>query len=133
MQAHLFVSWLHPFKEQKLVVVGQDKMAVFDDTLPWERKLEVYPHTITWEGNIPVAHKAEAEPVALEPAEPLRLECEHFLQRLVDRGAPRTDGREALRVLSVLAACQESLETGRTVRLDPQAADGGGFFCSSHG
>ena len=47
VQASIFVSWLHPFKEQKLVVVGDRQMAVFDDTLPWEEKLCLYPHTIT--------------------------------------------------------------------------------------
>ena len=39
LRAHIFVSWLHPFKEQKLVVVGDRKMAVFDDTLPWADKI----------------------------------------------------------------------------------------------
>ena len=43
-QAHIFVSWLHPYKEQRLVVVGSDGMAVFDDGEPWERKLLLYPH-----------------------------------------------------------------------------------------
>jgi UDP-2-acetamido-3-amino-2,3-dideoxy-glucuronate N-acetyltransferase len=46
LRAHIFVSWLHPFKEQKLVVVGENKMAVFDDTQPWEDKLLLYPHQI---------------------------------------------------------------------------------------
>ena len=43
LHAHIFVSWLHPFKEQKLVVAGNEKMAVFDDTRPWEEKLLLYP------------------------------------------------------------------------------------------
>lgn len=118
VRAHLFVSWLHPFKEQKLVVVGQNKMAVFDDTLPWERKLQLFAHTISWEDNIPVAHKAEAESVEVEEAEPLRLECRHFLECMATRQTPRTDGEEALRVLRVLNACQEALETAATVKID---------------
>jgi UDP-2-acetamido-3-amino-2,3-dideoxy-glucuronate N-acetyltransferase len=48
LQAHIFVSWLHPFKDQKLVVVGDRKMAVFDDTQPWQDKLLLYPHQINW-------------------------------------------------------------------------------------
>ena len=48
LKAHVFVSWLHPFKDQKLVVVGDQKMAVFDDTLPWEEKLLIYPHHVNW-------------------------------------------------------------------------------------
>ena len=79
VRAHIFVSWLHPFKEQKLVVVGEQKMAVFNDTLPWPEKLELYPHTVQWQDNIPVAHKADAEPVMLTQHEPLRSECEAFL------------------------------------------------------
>ena len=46
LQAHVFVSWLHPFKEQKLVVVGDKKMAVFNDTKPWDDKLFIFPHKI---------------------------------------------------------------------------------------
>jgi len=57
LQAHIFVSWLHPFKEQKLVVVGDRKMAVFDDTRAWEDKLLLYPHEIRWQGNVPVPSK----------------------------------------------------------------------------
>jgi len=54
IRAHIFVSWLHPFKEQKLVVVGERQMAVFDDTAPWEEKLQLYPHSIDWNDNVPV-------------------------------------------------------------------------------
>ncbi len=54
LRAHIFVSWLHPFKEQKLVVVGDHKMAVFDDTQPWEDRLLMYPHKIKWQNNMPV-------------------------------------------------------------------------------
>jgi len=59
LRAHIFVSWLHPFKEQKLVVVGDKKMAVFDDTLSWEDKLLLYPHQINWKNNMPVPTKAD--------------------------------------------------------------------------
>jgi UDP-2-acetamido-3-amino-2,3-dideoxy-glucuronate N-acetyltransferase len=47
-QAHVFVSWLHPFKEQKLVVIGDRAMAVFDDGQAWSDKLLLYPHRIEW-------------------------------------------------------------------------------------
>ncbi len=61
LRAHIFVSWLHPFKEQKMVAVGDRKMAVFDDTLPWNEKLLLYPHRISRKDNIPVPDKAEPE------------------------------------------------------------------------
>ena len=107
VQAHIFVSWLHPFKEQKLAVVGSKKMAVFDD-VQREHKLVLYSHRIDWLDRTPVAHKADGEVVELPPCEPLRLECEHFLHCIRTRGVPRTSGASALRVLQVLEACEQS-------------------------
>ena len=114
-QAHIFVSWLHPFKEQKLVVIGDRAMAVFDDGEPWESKLLFYPHRIEWRGAIPVPEKAEAEPVTVAPAEPLRRECQHFLDCIESGATPRTDGREGIRVLDVLRRAADAIvaERGR--------------------
>ena len=109
VKAHIFVSWLHPFKEQKLVVVGDRKMAVFDD-LEKKDKLLLFPHSINWEGNVPVANKADAQVVEYDQEEPLRAECRHFLNSVVSRNTPRTDGNEGVKVLSVLQRCQEALE-----------------------
>ena len=108
-RGHVFVSWLHPFKEQKLVVVGDEAMAVFDDGQPWESKLRLYRHAISWRDGVPEAVKAEPELVPVEPAEPLEVECRHFLDCLTTGTAPRTDGWEGLRVLRVLAAAERSL------------------------
>jgi UDP-2-acetamido-3-amino-2,3-dideoxy-glucuronate N-acetyltransferase len=109
VQGHIFVSWLHPFKEQMLVVVGDKKMAVFDDVSK-DRKLVLYPHRIDWVERLPVARKAEGEVVPLEAGEPLKSECAHFLDCILTRQQPRTDGAEGLRVLQVLEACQRSLD-----------------------
>ena len=113
VQAHIFVSWLHPVKEQKLVVVGSEQMAVFDDTA--DDKLLLYPHRVEWRNRIPTAVKAAAEIVPLPPLEPLRAECEHFIECVRTRRDPVTDGREGLRVLEVLDACQRSLLNGGTI------------------
>lgn len=102
VHAHVHVSWLHPFKEQKLVVVGDRGMAVFDDQLPWAEKLQFYAHEITWREGLPEPQKADAEPVEVAPDEPLRRECEHFLECVLNGQIPRTDGEEGLRVLRVL-------------------------------
>lgn len=110
VKAHIFVSWLHPFKEQKLVVVGDRKMAVFDDT-ELERKLVVYPHRIDWIDRVPIARKAEGTIVPIGKNEPLRLECQHFLEAVRDRKRPRTDGKNGLQVLQILQACEESIRT----------------------
>ena len=124
MQAHIFVSWLHPFKEQKLVLVGDSKMAVFDDTQPWEDKLLLYPHKINWQNNMPIPDKGEAERLDIPQDEPLRLECEHFLKCIQNGDSPKTDGEEGLRVLRVLNASQLSLnKNGRKVILDETTTD----------
>ncbi len=120
VQAHIFVSWLHPFKEQRLVVVGSDKMAVFDDMA--ENKLVLYPHQINWKNRIPIAVKAEAEPVPIEIVEPLRAECEHFLECVKSRKQPRSNGEEGLRVLRLLRKCQESMESNCLVRVTKPTA-----------
>lgn len=119
-QAHIFVSWLHPFKEHRVVVVGDKQMAVFDDTAPWAEKLLLYPHRVDWlDGRVPVARRAEAEPVEIERAEPLRVECERFLEAIRTGIAPLTDGHSGLEVLRVLAAGEESLR-GDGLAIEPQ-------------
>src|SRR5216684_15175 len=110
VQGHIFVSWLHPIKEQRLVVVGSEKMAIFDDTT--EHKLVLYPHKVEWKNRIPTAVKADGEVVDLEDREPLRAECQHFLDCVKSRTSPVSDGREGLRVLRVLDACQRALHNG---------------------
>jgi UDP-2-acetamido-3-amino-2,3-dideoxy-glucuronate N-acetyltransferase len=109
VKAHIFVSWIHPFKEQKLVVVGDRKMAVFDDT-ETERKLVVYPHRIDWIDRRPVAHKSEGTAITLPNQEPLALECRHFLDCVAAHSKPRTDSENGLRVLRILDACEKSLQ-----------------------
>lgn len=118
-RAHVFVSWLHPFKEQKLVVVGSDAMAVFDDGEEWSRKLLLYPHKVEWKENMPVPAKADAVPISVPQDEPLKEECLHFLDCVRTGATPRTDGREGLRVLLVLARATESLRQGRNGTIAP--------------
>ena len=110
-RAHIFVSWLHPYKVQNLVVVGDRKMASFDDVASTD-KLVLYDQRIEWIDRQPVPRKGEGEPVAFEPAEPLARECEHFLESVEKRTPVRTDGENGVRVLQVLEACQASLESG---------------------
>jgi UDP-2-acetamido-3-amino-2,3-dideoxy-glucuronate N-acetyltransferase len=119
---HIFVSWLHPSKEQRLVVVGSEQMAVFDDTA--EKKLLLYPHRVDWASRQPKAVKAEAVAVELEKAEPLKQECLHFLDCVAHRRVPLSDGNEGLRVLKVLGDCQRSLE--KRAETGSRAAASGG-------
>jgi UDP-2-acetamido-3-amino-2,3-dideoxy-glucuronate N-acetyltransferase len=115
VKAHVFVSWLHPFKEQKLTIVADKRMAVFDD-LETERKLVLYSHRIHWVDRVPVAQKDGGEVVRIPCSEPLRVECEHFLDCVRTRRRPRTDGESAVQVLQILDACERSLkESGKPV------------------
>ena len=122
INAHVFVSWLHPFKEQKLVCVGERGMAVLDDCLPWSEKLKVYDHRIEWRDGHPHPNKAEAKAIPIEEAEPLRLECQHFLSCVADSATPRTDGAEGTRVLRVLDAAEQAMRTGQTVPLSEEGS-----------
>jgi UDP-2-acetamido-3-amino-2,3-dideoxy-glucuronate N-acetyltransferase len=121
VMAHIFVSWLHPFKEQKLVIVGSKKMAVFDDVQK-DQKLVIYSHRIDWLNRAPVAHRDGGEVIELPSAEPLRKECEHFLESVITRQTPRTDGTSGVQVLRILDGCERSLRSqGIGVNLQVEA------------
>lgn len=105
--AQLYVSWLNPFKEQKLTVVGTRGMAVFDDTKPWSEKLVLYGDYMSPDRRPP---RTTGAPRVVAEHEPLLLECAHFLSACASGSPPRTDGREGVRVLRVLDMAQLSLE-----------------------
>lgn len=115
VSAHIFVSWLNPFKEQKLVVVGSRKMVVFDDVA---KSLMLYDQRVDIREGEPIPIKGDGIPVAFSSDEPLRLECEALLEAVRLRKPPITDGESGLRVLKVLQAAQRSLITnGQTILL----------------
>lgn len=115
--AHVHVSWLDPHKERRLTVVGDKKMAVFDDTQSAE-KIWIYDKGVETKQD----YSTYGEYLSLRfgdvvipniPAtEPLRVECQHFIQCIKSREAPRSDGRDGLRVSKVLDAAQRSLKEG---------------------
>ena len=106
VRAHMFVSWLHPFKEQRLVVVGSEKMASFDDVA---KRLVLYDQRVETGNGPPTYVNGLGHDVPFSEEEPLRLECEAFLQAVRTRQPPLTDGISGLRVLRVLEAAQHSL------------------------
>jgi len=108
VQAQVCLSWLHPFKEQRLTVVGTEAMAVFDDGEPWERKLTLFRHQIAT-GDVPMITRAKAEPIEVAPAEPLAAECQHFLDCVESGSDPLTGGAESLRVMRVLAGASDAM------------------------
>ncbi len=115
VKAHIFVSWLHPYKEQKLVVVGDKGMAVFDDSKSWNEKLLLYPHQIEWNEQMPLPNKKDAISIAITESEPLKNECQHFIDCIEQNKVPLTDGEEGLAVLSVLTKATKQLQLDKFV------------------
>ncbi|MEA2335596.1 MAG: hypothetical protein QOG40_2086 [Solirubrobacteraceae bacterium] len=112
--AHLHLSWLDPHKERRLTVVGSRRMATFDDMLV-EGKLAVYDKGFDEDARSPSGtsyHTRSGDVFSprISDAEPLRLECEHFVECVRSGQTPRSDGHSGLRVVRVLEALQQSLE-----------------------
>ena len=111
LTAHIHASWLSPFKEQKLVVIGEKGIAVFDDRKPLEEKLMISKDCFGWDQNRPQANeKCETYAVLLPNFEPLKHECLHFLTCIQQGTEPLTSGEEGLRVTEVLEAAEKSLQ-----------------------
>lgn len=108
IMAHIFVSWLHPFKEQRLVVIGDRKMVVFEDSLPSE-KLKLYDSRIDWIAGQPEKFEGKYQAVAFPAAEPLLEECKHFIDCIASGKRPRTDGANGIAVLSILERASDAL------------------------
>jgi predicted dehydrogenase len=120
-RAHIFVSWLHPYKEQRLVVIGSKKMVVFEDSRPTD-KLQMFDKEIAWKNGNLEATSHTGVTVPYEQTEPLKEECAHFVKCVDTREAPLTPGEEGVQVLEVLQACQRSLELqGDPVQLRSRA------------
>jgi UDP-2-acetamido-3-amino-2,3-dideoxy-glucuronate N-acetyltransferase len=113
MAARVHVSWLNPYKEQKLTVVGSTATAIFDDRAEWADKLLLYNHDILFREGRPWAVKTEPMRFGVEQREPLHEEFAHFLHAVRTGIPPRTDSTEAVAVLSVLDAATRSMASGR--------------------
>lgn len=109
VKSHIFVSWLHPYKEMRLVVIGDKKMAVFNDVSS-EDSLRIYDKGIEWRADRPVPRQDSEITVSLPDKEPMREECTHFLECVAKRNTPLTGGCNALQVLQILQACEQSIE-----------------------
>jgi predicted dehydrogenase len=118
LAAHLHLSWLDPHKMRKVTVVGSDRMATLDD-MALERKLTI------WDKGFDASAETYGEYITRSGAvwspavpndEPLRLECEHFVDCIRTGARPRTDGAAGVRVVQVLEALQASLDAGGAPR-----------------
>ncbi|CAG9948839.1 unnamed protein product [Clonostachys rosea f. rosea IK726] len=108
--AQFSVSWAYPFKERKLVVVGDHGMAVFDDMQPWASKLVLFRHKIVWPNGLPEAVKGEGQAVPLVAAQPLAAQCQEFLSCIRENRQPVANIFEGLSVLHVLATVETAMD-----------------------
>ena len=117
VHAHVFVSWLHPYKEHKLVVCGEKGMIVLNDNADGLEKLQLFPHRLINCDGLPSFEKADGKPIEYAPDEPLRKEMEAFVLAITSGLKPPSDGAEGARVLHVLEACHRSFLERRPINL----------------
>jgi predicted dehydrogenase len=118
LTAHLHLSWLDPHKERRFTVVGSQKMATFDD-MELERKLTVYDKGFDEDSRTYgeyITRSGDVFSPRIPNVEPLRVECEHFIDAIRSGQPPRSDGASGLRVVSVLEQLQDSLDSRRNGR-----------------
>ena len=108
ISAHIFVSWLHPFKEQRLVVIGDKGMIVFEDSLK-EDKLKFYKKGFNVVGDSIEKFESEYEVVMFDNKQALEEEQIHFYSAIINDTVPKTDGYHAKEVLEILEMAQTNL------------------------
>ncbi|MGI8559513.1 MAG: Gfo/Idh/MocA family protein [Solirubrobacteraceae bacterium] len=111
---HLHLSWLDPHKERRFTIVGERRMATFDD-MASEGKLTIYDKGFDQHASNfgeYIQRSGDVVSPAIANTEPLSIECAHFLERVRDGGVPRSDGNVGLRVVRVLEGLQRSLRGG---------------------
>ena len=115
LSAHLHLSWLDPHKERRFTVVGSRRMATFDD-MDLERKLTIYDKGFDEDARgygEYITRSGDIYSPRIPNAEPLRVECEHFVECIRTGARPRSDGASGLRVVRVLEALENSLQDSR--------------------
>jgi predicted dehydrogenase len=118
LTAHIHTSWISPFKEQKLVVIGEEGIAILDDRKPWAEKLTISKQCFEKkEGQLYANDGFETHAIPLPPSEPLKEECRHFLDCITKGETPLTSGQEGLAVTEVLEAAEKSMEDKIVQRL----------------
>ena len=117
LKSHISVSWLNPFKEVKLVLSGTKALVVFDDMQPWNKKLAIYPYQALSFNKLIEIKKSEVEYLNVLEEEPLKIECQHFVDIIENDIKPLTDGDEGLKVIKVLSAVSKSLTKNAIIKL----------------
>lgn len=118
-RCNMLFSWVHHAKQQRFEVTGEAGAVVLDDCAPWPEKLVSYGHSEA--GNPGNGQASGPEFIAVDPAYPLRIECEHFLECIATGQTPVTNGIDALDVLKVVLAMRDSALSGQAMKLDHRA------------
>lgn len=108
VHAHIFVSWLHPFKEQRLVVIGSKGMISFDDSSV-EKEIQFYDKHIEFDQGIPIKIENPSEIITYDKKQPLAEELKYFVENL-DRKIEIADGQSGYEVVKVLEKAQELID-----------------------
>ena len=116
LKSNISVSWLHPFKESKLVVIGKSGMLIFDDNKPWKEKLSIIKYKLLIHENSNHLSRSDFKYLDVDEEEPLKKECQHFIEVVDKNIKPLTDGDEGLKVLKVLSAASKSKNKKTSVR-----------------
>ncbi len=112
LSAHLHLSWLDPHKERRFTIVGSQRMATFDD-MALEGKVTIYDKGFDEDARgygEYITRSGDIFSPQISNTEPLRIECEHFVDCIVNGRQPQSDGASGLRVVRVLEQLQRSLE-----------------------
>jgi predicted dehydrogenase len=115
LAAHLHLSWLDPHKERRFTVVGAKRMATFDD-MDIERKVTVYDKGFDEDSGSYgeyITRTGDIWSPRIPNREPLRIECEHFVECVREGRPPLSDGESGLRVVRVLEGLQARLDATR--------------------
>ncbi|MGZ8887635.1 MAG: Gfo/Idh/MocA family oxidoreductase, partial [Nitrososphaeraceae archaeon] len=116
IHAHIFVSWLHPFKEHRLVVIGNKGMIVFEDSIS-QNKLKYYPKGFTKINQQLTKFEGDFETIDFDNLSPLEEEQKHFFDSIINNQEPLTNGTHALEVLKILEEAQKRLHKFDTQNL----------------
>lgn len=110
LEATVRASWMNYKKVQQIVAICERGTLVFEDSQPeWSQKLAVYEHAVTVVGGLPTPARGATSFVDVPRAEPLKLECQHFVSCMAGEASPLTDGSEGRAVLRALQRATESM------------------------
>jgi predicted dehydrogenase len=124
--AHIHASWLDPHKVRQFTVVGSKKMIVFDDMAATE-KIRIYDKGVDWQRNessydaFLTLRQGDIHIPKIDMVEPLKVECQNFIDSIKNKTTPAADGRNGLQVLRVLTAAQKSIDkNGEPVKIEKE-------------